>query len=77
MEYFLLCPTPTLRQLVFKQKKMSLREEISAYWKMALMHRFFVKVELILAGTLTGVEGDTSKCRQPFPQQNNFELEFP
>ena len=27
--------TPTLRQLVFKQKKMSLRAENSAWWKMA------------------------------------------
>ena len=27
--------TPTLRQLVFKQKKMSLRAENSAQWKMA------------------------------------------
>ena len=33
--YFLLSLTPALPQLVFKQKKMSLRAENSAQWKMA------------------------------------------
>ena len=44
----LLSLTPTLRQLVFKQKKMSLRSENSAWWKIALRQlKFGVNAVLV------------------------------
>ena len=58
--------TPTLWQLVFKQKKMSLCAENSAWWKMALS---VLKLRKLVS--------DSNALSLPPPLLSSSELEFP